>query len=261
MIEFFSHFSVGTTVIMMVFLFAIPSVSALWIVRRYFGFLIFKEQTEFGGIFSNAIAVAYAMILAFVAVAIWQNYNTVDDTVSAEANTLHNVYRNLDGYPEPIRSESKGQIRTYVRKVVKEEWSKLAKGEENQEANHLITRISEHLLTFNPRNNKELVLHQEVIKELSAYRTLRHTRIRGAVPNIGGAMWITLIGGTFVFILYLCFFDMPSLFHHVFMVGALATLIGLVFFLLAVYNYPFTEPGAISPDAFTSLLSEWKADH
>jgi len=63
-----------------------------------------------------------------------------------------------------------------------------------------------------------------------------------------------------IFLLYLCFFDLPSFLHHAIMVGALAMLLGLVFYLLVLYNYPFDEPSAVSAEAFRKLLDYWKID-
>ena len=127
-------------------------------------------------------------------------------------------------------------------------------------AHHLWARICGLILTFNPRNNGELVLHQETMRKVSEYRELRHDRIMGGSPKLGSPMWIILIGGTILFLLYLCFFDVPSFSHHAFMLGALAIFLGLVFYLLVLYNFPFDEPTAISADAFKKLLDYWKID-
>jgi hypothetical protein len=43
----------------------------------------------------------------------------------------------------------------------------------------LLNRIKALILTFNPSNNGELVLHQETLRQLSEYSGLRHNRIIG----------------------------------------------------------------------------------
>ncbi len=260
MIEFFSHFSTYTVAAMMVSLFVFLSLISLWLVRRFCRPFLFTEHTEFGEIFSGAIGVVFALILAFVAVAIWQNYDKVDDDVAREANSLHNIYRNLEAYPEPVRDQSCNLIRQYVQVVIRDEWPKLAHARQDDNAHQLLNRINALILTFNPRNNGELVLHQETMRQLSEYRGLRHDRLIGGRPNLTPPIWLTLIGGTFLYLLFLCFLDIPDKRHHAVMIGSLAAFLGLVYFLLVMYNYPFTEPGAISPDPFKDLLVYWRLD-
>lgn len=260
MIDFFSNFSNHTVAAMMVVLFVVVSLFALYIVRRFCKSLILTGHTPFGDIFSNAIGVVFALILAFVAVAIWQNFDKVSDDVSREANVLHNIYRNLEAYPEPVHTQSRILIRQYVQVVIKDEWPKLANARQDDNAHQMINRVNALILTFNPHTNGELVLHQETMRQLSEYRGLRHNRIIGGKPNLTEPIWLTLIGGTVLFLLFLCFLDVPDERQHAVMIGSLAAFLGLVYFLLVAYNYPFTPPAEVSADAFKDLLEFWKLD-
>lgn len=257
---FFSHYSTYSVAAMMVVLFVALSLLSLVIVRRFCKPLLFTGHTQFGDIFSNAIGVVFALILAFVAVAIWQNFDKVSDDVSREANTLHNIYRNLEAYPEPVRTQSRILICQYVQVVIKDEWPKLALARQNDNAHQLINRINALILTFNPRTSGELVLHQETMRQLSEYRGLRHNRIIGGKPNLTPPIWLTLNGGTVLYLLFLCFLDVPDKRQHAVMIGSLAAFLGLIYFLLVSYNYPFTPPAAVSADAFKDLLEFWKLD-
>jgi hypothetical protein len=202
----------------------------------------------------------FALILAFVAVATWQNYNKVADDVLKEANSLHNVYRNMGAYPEPFHSEIKELIRKYVQRVIKDEWPKQAQALQDEAAHKLITHINAVILSFYPSDSREMALHQETLRIVSEYRGLRHDRIIGGRPNLTPSMWITLIGGTILYLIFLCFFDIPCFKHHAFMIGMFGAFVALVYSLLIVYNFPFTEPGAISSKPFQNLLEYWKLE-
>ena len=237
MIEFFSHFSTFAVAAMMVSLFVALSLVSLHIVRRFCKPFLFTEHTEFGDIFSSAIGVVFALILAFVAVAVWQNYDKMDDGVFREANSLHNIYRNMEAYPEPLRTQAKILIRQYVQDVIKDEWPKLAQARQDVNAHQLLNRIKALILTFNPHNNGEMALHQETLRQLSEYSGLRHNRIIGGRHNLRPPIWLTLIGGTILYLLFLCFLDIPDERHHAVMIGSLAAFLGLVYFLLVTYNF------------------------
>lgn len=260
MVEIISHFSPLSAAFFFVVGFIAISLSCLYIAKRFCKSLLFNEVTDYGQIFASAIGVMFALILTFVAVATWQNYDRVDDGVLSEANSLHNVYRNLGAYPEPIRSEMHALIRDYVRRVIKDEWPKQSQARQDETAHKLITCINDRILTFIPRDNREMALHQETLRIVSEYRGLRHDRIIGGRPNLTPSMWITLIGGTVLFLIFLCFFDIPCFKHHAFMIGMFGAFVALVYCLLIVYNYPFTAPGAISSEPFQNLLEYWKLE-
>ena len=113
----------------MVFVFI--SLGFLYVVKRFCKSFLFNEVTDYGQIFASAIGVMFALILAFVAVATWQNYDKVDDGVLKKANCLHNIYRNIGAYPEPFRSELKELIRQYVQGVIKDDWPKQAHAQQD----------------------------------------------------------------------------------------------------------------------------------
>jgi hypothetical protein len=258
MIEFLSHFSPFSAAILFVVVFVTFSLACLYLAKRFCKPLLFNEVTDYGQIFASAIGVLFALILTFVAVATWQNYDKVDDDVQKEANSLHNVYRNLDAYPEPFRSELQERIRQYVQYVIQDEWPKLSQARQDETAHKHITHINAEILAFYPRDNREMVLHQETLKIVSEYRGLRHDRIIGGRPNLTPSMWITLVGGTLLYLIFLCFFDIPCFKHHAFMIAMFGAFVALVYCLLIVYNFPFTDPGAISSEPFRDLLEYWK---
>jgi hypothetical protein len=260
MIGFLSHFSSISTAIIFVAVFVVFSLACLYLVKKFCKPFLFNDVTDYGQIFASAIGVMYALILAFVAVATWQNYDKVDDGVLKEAATLHNVYRNLGAYPEPFRSQIQECIRQYVQCVIKDEWPKQAHAQQDETAHRLVTHINASILSFNPRDNREMALHQETLRNVSEYRALRHDRIIGGRPNLTPSMWITLVGGTLLYLIYLCFFDIPCFKHHAFMIGMFGAFVALVYCLLLTYNFPFTDPGTISSAPFRNLLEYWKLE-
>jgi hypothetical protein len=258
--EFLSHFSPFSAAVFFVLFFVTISSSCLYLVKKFCKSLLLNEVTDYGQIFASAIGVIFAFILAFVAVATWQNYNMVEEGVHKEANCLHNVYRTMSAYPEPFRSHVHTMIRKYVQRVINDEWPKQSNGFQDESAHRLITDINADILSFFPHNNREMILQQESLRIVNEYRGLRHNRMMGGRPNITPPMWITLIGGTILYLIFLCFFDIPCFRHHAFMIGMFGAFVALVYCLLIVYNSPFTAPGAISPEPFQNLIEYWKIE-
>src|SRR5690349_2107515 len=53
--------------------------------------------------FFAGIGVFYGLALGLIAVATWENYTDIDGVVGTEAAAVASFYRDLDGYPQPLR--------------------------------------------------------------------------------------------------------------------------------------------------------------
>src|SRR4051794_453734 len=65
--------------------------------------------------FVAGVGVFYGLALGLIAVATWQDFTDVDGLVSKEAAALAGLYRDLDGYSQPLRGRLEGALRAYTR--------------------------------------------------------------------------------------------------------------------------------------------------
>lgn len=144
--------------------FSLVSVGCLWLVQKWLHKLHFHESLEMGEIFSDAIGVLFALLFALVTVAVWQNHDRLDTTVSYEANGLHNLYRDLEQYPPELRLPCQAMLRAYVQQVITVEWPLLKEGKQDPVAHQFITDINKKLLAYRPASLGELPLHGETLK-------------------------------------------------------------------------------------------------
>src|SRR5438046_10712852 len=83
--------------------------------------------------FAEAIAVFYSLTVGLIAVGVWSNYSSVSDIVSDEAANIAGMYRDVSGYPEPIRTDLQGQVRGYTEFVINQAWPAPMRGESTEE--------------------------------------------------------------------------------------------------------------------------------
>src|SRR3569832_1172104 len=72
-----------------------------------------EEMTYDIVFFAEAIAVFYSLTVGHIAVGVWSYYSSVADIVSDEAANIASMYRDVTGYPLPIRADLQGQVRDY----------------------------------------------------------------------------------------------------------------------------------------------------
>jgi hypothetical protein len=219
-----------------------------------------EETADFGQLVGGPIGNVFALVFALVTIAIWQNYDRVESQVSEEAAAIHNIYRNLDPYPAALRDPARALLKTYVHRVITDEWQHLAsveEGDEDEEAHRLITDFNATLVAYRPRNLGEVPLHQVLLSEIDRARGLRHGRLEAGRAYMDAGMWICLDLGSVILLAYCCFWRLSDRREHLLLASALGASLGLVFFLMLIYNHPFAGPAAISPAPFRALLEHW----
>ena len=91
------------------------------LVRRFVGFDKLREHNDVAGPIFGTLGVLYAVLLAFVVIVSWENYDRAHMDVVAEANNYANIYRNASGFDEAFRSEVRQRIDSYLQTVIDEE--------------------------------------------------------------------------------------------------------------------------------------------
>lgn len=236
-------------------LFVVLALLTLRFYHRHLPFLRFEEGSwDYATIYGGAIGTIFALIFAFVIVAVWQNFDRVAEAVGKEAKVLQNVYRSLDGYPPDVRGPLQGRLRTYLDEVVRVEWPLLGQGLEDPIARQEILEVDGLLTQYRPPSAGEVPLHEQMLQLLALNRNLRQDRIKGGQSYLDLAMGISLLMGNLILINFSCMLNMRSRRQHYLMHATLGASMGLVCYLLLVYNFPFLGPGAIGPEPFKALL-------
>src|SRR5436305_4191719 len=118
-----------------------------------------EGDSEFSGAVVQSIMVFYGLALALIAVNVWQTYNDVSKTVSQEAITFAALYRDVSGYPEPIRSKLQAEVRGYVDFIIHRAWPLMRKGQVPTEGVDWMNRLQTVLVSFEPAGEGQKILH------------------------------------------------------------------------------------------------------
>src|SRR5687768_8312962 len=70
----------------------------------------------------QAIGVFYGITVGLIAVAVWNTYSQAGDLVSREAASIGAIYRDVGGYPSPLREQLRSRIRDYTVFVIDKAW-------------------------------------------------------------------------------------------------------------------------------------------
>src|SRR6188472_1826483 len=62
----------------------------------------------------QAIGVFYGITVGLIAVGVWNTNSNASDLVSKEAAAISSLYRDVSGYPSPLRDELRARVREYT---------------------------------------------------------------------------------------------------------------------------------------------------
>jgi protein-S-isoprenylcysteine O-methyltransferase Ste14 len=213
-----------------------------------------EEHNDVAGFIYAVLGVAYAVLLAFVVIAVWQDYKTAQTNVEDEAHELAGVYFLASQLPEPDRTRIKDLARTYAKVVVEEEWPMMEQGQTSPRADSLVRQLRLTLLKFDPHTKGEQVLYERGLTQLHDTLDARRSRLLEVKEGIPNLLWVVLVVGGVITVSFTYLFGLKSNLAHALMVAALTLLICGILFTIAEFNNPFSGPVEIRPEAFREVL-------
>ncbi|MGI4959612.1 MAG: hypothetical protein ACRYGI_18685 [Janthinobacterium lividum] len=234
-----------------IFVFVIFGVAGLvptrnWVRRQH---RVDHSHNDIVGYYLAAITVFYGITLGLVAVGTWTSYSDADSKVDREAEVLGSLYRDTDGYPDPLRGILEGDLRAYTRYVIDISWPQQRRGIVPVGSMSYLEHFQKNLLKFEPVSGGQQVLHAETYRKFNDLVEARRARLSVVTAGLPGSLWSLVILGAVISIAVTLFFDTPSFSMHFWMTALMSALLGLMIFLVGTLDNPFRGEVSVSPDA------------
>src|SRR5918911_2449684 len=122
-----------------------------------------QEHNEVAGFLYAVVGVVYAVLLALLVIAVWEQYQRANETVESEASAVAEIAWLAHRLPEPEHHVLQEDARAYAQEVVEEEWPQMEQGLEGvqslPEGWDLIDDMRATLQEFEPRTEAEQELY------------------------------------------------------------------------------------------------------
>ena len=241
--------------VIMVFLAVAFSIIGLSIVWRFVPRQTFKAHNDMTDPIFQATAMAYTVLLAFVVVISWQNFNEAGTHAITEANCLVDLYRSSAAFTQPFESDIHSLIKEYVDIVINEEWTSLGRGEESLKAREILKNIWTLYTAYEPKAKKEEIFLAESVHKLDELREIRRLRIIDSRTGVHPILWFVLIVGAITIVSFTFFFGSDKFINHAIMASVLSAIIALILLTILSFSFPFTGSVRIEPQAFQQVIS------
>jgi hypothetical protein len=246
--------------VLTVFVPVLAAVLGLILVQRVVPPTQREEHNDVAGFIYAVVGIAYAVLLAFVVIVVWEDYESAKETVESEANELAGVYLLADRFPGSSGERVQELARSYAKTVVEEEWPLMEEGEASERASALLRELGFSVLNVDTGAGAGQVLYDQGLTrmhEVSDARRLRLLETREGLPEL---LWVVLISGGVVIVTFTYLFGLKNNWAHALMVAALTLVICGILFTIGSFEHPFAGQTKIQPDAFEEVLHTFAQD-
>lgn len=211
-------------------------------------------HNDLAGFVLAIVGVIYAVLLAFIAVAAWENYTAVGNLVQKEANLVDDLYRDTISLPLNTATQLRQDLFDYTETVVTKEWPHMeAAMPAHLRGWRILDSFHLTLVDFKPADPAAVAAQTSMLQTLQKLYDVRRGRFHAADDDLPAVVWWNLILGAIILVGFSCLFGAPRLAMHAVLVGLLGASIGVVLIVIVLLDNPFLGSSHVSVQPFQSL--------
>jgi hypothetical protein len=216
-----------------------------------------EAHNELVGFTVAIVAVVYAVLLAFIAVATWESYSRAQELVDVEAAHVGNIYRDTLGLQSDMAELVRTDLKEYVDTVINKEWPVQQKGESPNEGWTPLYHLHDAIVQLHPTTMGEQVVEAELLKVLNELYGARASRLSAVEGHIPDAVWLLILLGGMITTGYTYLFGFKNFKMHMVITSTVSLSLVLVVVLIMALDWPFRGEVSVSSDAFVKVEKSW----
>ncbi len=234
--------------------------AGLFYTRRIFPRRDEITHNDVAGAIVATLGTILAVVLSFMVVTVWQEYDQAAATVQNEVNALCDLYHDGATLPQPFKGQLQNEIRRYVNVTVNDEWPLMRFGRESELARRDAYDALVIVASFKPQNETQQAMQADMISVTHAFNDARRSRLFANAQIIPHIMWWMLFFISAITISSSYFFRVQNFRAHLIMTCALSAVIAAILVLIAEFDLPFRGDIQIQPREFSHVAAAIAAD-
>lgn len=224
----------------------------IWVTRRYVlpRMRLTYDDAYYAAVIVQSAMLLYGLVTALTAVGAWQRYGQVSDIVSSEATAITSLWRDLGGYPQPLRETAETIVRGYTEQIIREAWPQQRRGQIPREGVDWMDRLQAQLFTFEPVTQSQKILHAETLHSFNQLVQKRRQRLDSVQAGLPGVLWFVLLPGAMGCVLLCLFFQVNNAYFQGTLLVGLAGFLAMVLFVIFALDRPFVGDMGITAESY-----------
>jgi len=223
-------------------------------VRRWVGVDRLELNNEVAGFMFAAIGVVYAVLLAFVVIAVWEKFSEGQTTVARESAAAAALFHYAEG-AEPEAAKFHDRLVDYLRFTIGKDWPAMEADSEDPETTHALDALYRAAMALNRTGTRSTADMSEVFTQIDNLTLARRVRLHlstGLVPDV---IWIALFAGAGLTVFFSLFFGNRNELAQLAMTAILSILLTSGLVVIISLDHPFSGPVHIAPESLERVLA------
>jgi hypothetical protein len=233
------------------------SVGGLVLFRKVVSHTRLESANPVSSAVFQVAGVLYAVLVAFVVVVVWEQFGNAEDASSMEASAVADLLRDSNALPAAYRTEVQQNLVAYSRDVIDHEFPRMRHGETITEQSDALNNVWQAYLKVQPETRNEIAFFDHAIVRLNDLSANRKLRVSTGDASVPGELWVLLIGGGAVLMVFTYLFGTRDLLVHGLAVGLTASLLAFVMYLIFALEHPYVGALSVQPTPFVNVLTDW----
>jgi len=224
------------------------------LVRGWVGVDRLELNNEVAGFMFAAIGVVYAVLLAFVVIAVWEKFSEGQSTVARESAAAAALFHYAEG-GEPEAAKLHDRLVDYLKLAIEKDWPAMGADLEDGETTHALDSLYRAAMALNRTGTRSTADMSEVFTQLDNLTLARRVRLHlstGLVPDV---IWIALFAGAGLTVCFTLFFGSSNGLAQLAMTAVLSILLTSGLVVVISLDHPFSGPVHISPESLERTLA------
>jgi len=249
----FNHFYIAALIFLL-------CISALFLlVKKNKHLQKFTIDLDIGGIIYGGIVAVYSILLAFIVVIVWQQYQNTGDRIQEESSKVFNLYRASYAFPDSTTGKKiRNTVIDYVNSVVTDEFPAMEHDTTSSLTQHEYNKVWDMVYTIRPATENEKIWYASMVASINQFGEARIIRISDIDPSLPPLMWRILLAGGAIIIIFAILFKSSNNWAHYLKIVFFSIIIVFNLMLVNLLDHPYKGLLKIAPDAFTKILKHYK---
>jgi hypothetical protein len=203
------------------------------------------------------LGILFALLIGFIAVDVWNNFDKAKGAVVSEASALRAVIILAGIFPEEQKARIDALIDRHIDDAINKEWPAMAQQRASLStlrANALIEAL-QVVLTLKPADDSQRTTQPEMIKALQTALDARRQRIVVSQSTVGRVKWAGILLQGICTLIAIAMVHSDSRLTCAIALTLFATGIAVSLLLIAAYSRPFTGEIAVRPDLLKQVIT------
>lgn len=230
----------------------VAGTALLW-VRRLIPQSDEVTHNDVAGPIIGTVGTILAVILSFLLVTVWQEYDGAAATVAQEASSVSDLYHLAGYFPPPVSQRLQSTLAAYVNAVVDDEWPAMRYGQTSAAARSDAFRALAIVARYQPQTAAQQALQQSALGTATTFIDARRNRLFDNQQGIPVFFWVGNLILAAITVGFCFLFRVRKQGVHLLVTLALTTVIATTFVLIALFDYPFRGDTQLPPTTFVDL--------